>query len=256
MLFTERERRLVVAVFLGLFALIYGVPYALILAASLARAWNGALPSGLTDAHFAALAGGADAASLSASLATAAMASLGALLLGLLAALGTRGLPRRGQAACDLLFFAPSAVPTVSIGLGLLVAFSRKPVLLNGTIGIVILAHLLIVFAYAYGGVRTGLARLPDGIEAMAESLGAGPWARFRRVTLPLLAPHLRGAAGLAVAMSMGELAATAMVYPPGWATLPLRIFALSDRGAVLDAAALTVVLASATFCVLGLLRK
>lgn len=256
MLFSRAERHVAILIFLVLFALIYGVPYALILAASLAGNWSSVLPSGFTLAHFAGLAGGGDGSALFASVATAAMASLGALALGLLAALGVRNLPRRTQAFCDLLFFAPSAVPTVSIGLGLLVAFSRPPVLLNGTITIVVLAHLLIVFAYAYGGVRAGLAQLPDGIEVMAESLGADALTRFVRITLPLLGPHLRVALALAIAMSMGELAATAMIYPPGWATLPLRIFALTDRGDVLDAAALTVVLAAMTFGLLKALRR
>jgi 2-aminoethylphosphonate transport system permease protein len=256
MLFTGRERQIAALIFLALFALVYGVPYVLILAASFARAWNGALPSGVTLAHFASLTGGANGATLEASLVTALVASAASLLLGLLAALGARGLSPKAQGLCDLVFFAPSAVPTVSVGLALLVAFSRKPILLNGTIGIVLIAHALIVFPYAYGGMRAGLARLPEGVEAMAESLGAHAWARFRRITLPLLAPHLRASAALAIAVSMGELAATSMVYPPGWATVPLRIFALSDRGDVLDAAALTVTLAGATFAVLSVLRK
>ncbi|MDE2517096.1 MAG: ABC transporter permease subunit [Rhodospirillales bacterium] len=256
MLFTKLERRAAIGVFLLLFALTYGVPYALILAASLARSWNGVLPSGITLGHFAGILGGADGAALFASVATAAMASLAALVLGVTAALGARDLSRRGRAWADLIFFATSAVPTVSIGLALLVAFSQPPVLLNGTIAIVVLAHALIVFAYAYGGARAGLAQLPDGVEAMAESLGAGRATRLFRVTLPLLMGHLRAALALAIAMSMGELAATAMLYPPGWATLPLRIFALSDRGDVLNAAALTSVLAAMTFALLAALRK
>jgi 2-aminoethylphosphonate transport system permease protein len=195
-------------------------------------------------------------AALEASLVTASAASVASLGLGLLAALGARGLSPKAQALCDLVFFAPSAVPTVSVGLALLVAFSQKPIVLNGTIGIVLIAHSLIVFPYAYGGMRAGLARLPEGLEAMAESLGAGAWARFRRITLPLLAPHLRASAALAIAVSMGELAATSMVYPPGWATLPVRIYALTNRGNVLDAAALTVTLGAATFAVLSALRK
>ena len=56
--------------------------------------------------------------------------------------------------------------------------------------------------------------------------------------------------------MSMGELGATAMVYPPGWVTLPVGIFALTDRGAVFDAAALTVVLAAMTLVVLFALSR
>jgi 2-aminoethylphosphonate transport system permease protein len=41
-------------------------------------------------------------------------------------------------------------------------------------------------------------------------------------VTLPLIAPYLIAAFGLSFALSMGELGATVMVYPPGWITLPV----------------------------------
>jgi 2-aminoethylphosphonate transport system permease protein len=156
----------------------------------------------------------------------------------------------------DLLFFVPSAVPSVSVGLGLLVAFSRPPVLLNGTTMIVVIAHLVLISAFTYGNVSAGLARLPPDVERVAESLGATPFYRLRRVTLPLLAPYLTAAFSLSFAMSMGELGATVMVYPPGWVTMPVGIFALTDRGATFDGAALTIVLAATTLLVLlGLSR-
>jgi len=153
-------------------------------------------------------------------------------------------------------FFIPSAVPSVSVGLGLLVAFSRPPVLLNGTTLIVLIAHFVLISAFTYGNVSAGLARLPADFEQVAESLGARPFYRLRRVTLPLVTPYLIAAFSLSFALSMGELGATVMVYPPGWVTMPVGIFALSDRGAIFDAAALTMVLAASTLVVLlGLSR-
>ena len=93
-------------------------------------------------------------------------------------------------------------------------------------------------------------------IEQVAESLGARPFYRLRRVTLPLVSPYLIAAFSLSFALSMGELGATVMIYPPGWVTLPVGIFALSDRGAIFDASALTMILALATLAVLiGLSR-
>jgi len=50
-------------------------------------------------------------------------------------------------------------------------------------------------------------------------------------VRLPLLLPAFTTAFGLSVALSVDELGATIMVYPPTWRTLPVTIFALSDRG-------------------------
>lgn len=240
-----------------LFIVIYGLPIAVIALASVSDQWNDVLPSDLTLRHYADAFRSASYDSLVASLVTGATASAVALVSGTWAALSLRRIgrvvPRR---ILDLCFFVPSAVPSVSIGLGLLVAFSQPPVLLNGTRLIVMIAHFTLVSAFTFGTVTAGLARLPVDCEQVAESLGARPFYRLRRVTLPLLLPYLVAAFSLSFALSMGELGATVMIYPPGWATLPVHIFTLSDRGAVFDAATLTMLLGFAALVVLlGLSR-
>lgn len=244
------------ALLLVCFVLIYAIPMGMMALASVAGEWNSVLPSKLTLAHYGSAFSGEAAAQLRVSVATGAIASLVALVMGTWAALSLRALAKPSRRVLDMLFFVPSAVPSVSVGLGLLVAFSQKPVLLNGTTWIVIIAHLVLISAFTYGNVSAGLSRLPPDVEQVAESLGARPGYRLRRVTLPLVTPYLIGAFSLSFAMSMGELGATAMVYPPGWVTLPVGIFALTDRGAVFDAAALTMVLAAMTLVVLFALSR
>jgi 2-aminoethylphosphonate transport system permease protein len=256
LVWSSAGRRAAWALLLLCFGLVYAVPMGMIGLASIAGEWNSVLPEKLTLAHFGHALAGEAAEQLRVSIATGALASLVALIVGTWAALALRSLGRPSRRVLDVLFFVPSAVPSVSVGLGLLVAFSRKPFLLNGTTWIVIVAHLVLISAFTYGNATAGLARLPLDVEQVAASLGATPGYCLRRVTLPLLAPYLVAAFSLSFAMSMGELGATVMVYPPGWVTLPVGIFALSDRGAVFDAAALTVVLAITTLIVLfGLSR-
>jgi 2-aminoethylphosphonate transport system permease protein len=257
MLVWSRSARIAIwAVVVPLFLLVYGLPIGIILLASITRTWNGVLPSALTLGHYAAAFHGDSLNSLTTSLMTGLAASVAALLSGTWAALALRRLPRRGARVLDAVFFVPSAVPSVSVGLGLLVAFSQKPLLLNGTPWIVLAAHFVLVSAFTYGNLRAGLARIPVECEAIAESLGARPFYRLRRITLPLLSPYLISAFSLSFALSMGELGATIMIYPPGWVTLPVQIFALADRGAIFDAATLTALLGFATLIVLtGLSR-
>ena len=256
LVWSRSGRALTCALALILFAVLYGLPIGVIALASLAGQWNGVLPSHPTLGHYANSFRGDSFEQLRVSLATGFIASAVALVSGTWAALALRAqrpLPKR---LLDAVFFIPSAVPSVSVGLGLLVAFSRPPVLLNGTTLIVIIAHFLLISAFTYGNVAAGLARLPADFEQVAESLGARPFYRLRRVTLPLVTPYLIAAFSLSIALSMGELGATVMVYPPGWVTMPVGIFALSDRGAIFDAAALTMVLACSTSLVLvGLSR-
>ncbi|WP_349256468.1 ABC transporter permease subunit [Aliidongia sp.] len=239
-----------------LIGIVYVAPLAIILAASFAGQWNDALPSLPTVKHYLDAVAGASGEALWTSVVTGLVASGIALLLGTWAALALRsfsGLPRR---LLDLLFFVPSAVPSVSVGLGLLVAFSRPPILLNGTSTIVFVAHLILISAFTYGNVSAGLARMSPDFEQIAESLGARPAYRLRHVTLPLILPHLIAAFSLSFALSMGELGATVMIYPPGWVTLPVGIFSLTDRGDVFEGSALTILLILTTLAVLiGLSR-
>jgi 2-aminoethylphosphonate transport system permease protein len=237
-----------IAVLLGV---IYGLPIAMIALASIAGQWNGMLPSHLTLMNYVQALSGDSGAQLRVSLMTGLAASAIALLSGTWAALALRTLPGLPKRILDLLFFIPSAVPSVSVGLGLLVAFSQKPVLLNGTVAIVILAHFILISAFTYGNVSAGLSRIAPELEQMASSLGARPAYRLWHVTLPLTTPYLLAAFSLSFALSMGELGATVMVYPPGWVTMPVGIFALTDRGDVFHGAALTMILVAATMAVL-----
>ena len=239
-----------------LFGVVYGVPLAMIALASVAGQWNGILPSHLTLRHYVDAVHGDSGAQLRISLLTGLLSSIVALAVGTWAALALRGLAPAGKRLLGTLFFIPSAVPSVSVGLGLLVAFSRPPVLLNGTTAIVVIAHFILISAFAYGNVSAGLARLPPDFAEVAASLGARPGYLLRHVTLPLITPYLIAAFSLSFAMSMGELGATAMVYPPGWVTLPVGIFALTDRGEVFAGAALTMLLAMATLAVLVALSR
>lgn len=235
--------------------IVYIVPLAIIVAASFAGQWNGVWPSHFGLANYVNALHGQPGAALRASIVTGIVASAIALVSGTTAALALRNLAGASRRMLDLLFFMPSAVPSVSVGLGLLVAFSQPPVLLNGTTAIVVIAHLVLVSAFTYGAVTAGLMRLPRDVEQMAESLGARPGYRLRRVTLPLLMPYLAAAFSLSFALSMGELGATAMVYPPGWMTMPVSIFALTDRGDIFEGAALTVMLIAATLIMLGVVQ-
>ena len=234
-----------------LFGVVYLVPIAIIALASVTGQWNGVLPSHLGLHNYAAALTGDEATALRVSIETGLLSSAVALVLGTWAALALRRMAATTRGLLQALFFLPSAVPSVSVGLGLLVAFSHPPVLLNGTVLIVLIAHLVLVSAYTFASVTAGLARLPADVEPIAASLGARPLYVLRRVTLPMLAPHLIAAFGLSFALSMGELGATVMVYPPGWVTLPVAIFGQTDRGDIFSGAALTMVLVVTTLALL-----
>ncbi|MGW0902642.1 ABC transporter permease [Streptomyces sp. NPDC002853] len=237
--------------FLVFFLPLFALPLLVILAASFSSHWSGAFPSGFTTGHYESATRGESLKALTTSLVTAAGASLLALTVGTWAALAAASLKKGGKRLLDTLFMLPVAVPSVVVGLAILVAFSKPPMILNGTRWIVILAHAILVTAFAYQSVSAAIVRLDPAYEQAAASLGARPSYVLWKVRLPLLLPSLNAAAGLCFALSMGELSATMMLYPPTWMPLPVQIYAATDRGSLFTGAAVAVVLMAATLLVL-----
>lgn len=80
------------------------------------------------------------------------------------------------------------------------------------------------------GALRTAGTRF----EAVAATLGAGPWTVLRRVTLPLMAPALASGTALCFARALGEFGATALFAGSKQGvtrTLPLAIYTEFNGG-------------------------
>ncbi|MYR43531.1 ABC transporter permease, partial [Streptomyces sp. SID5910] len=135
------------AVFLVLFLPLFALPLLVVLGASFAAHWSSVLPSGFTTANYRAATRGEALQALTTSLVTALTASLLALAVGTWAALAAAALKKRYRRVMDALFVLPVAVPSVVVGLAVLVAYSQPPFLLNGTRWIVIVAHTVLVTA-------------------------------------------------------------------------------------------------------------
>lgn len=239
----------------GLFGLLFlplfALPLLVVVAASFSTHWSGAFPSGPTTENYASAVQGESLQALTTSLVTALTASLLALTVGTWAALAAAGLKKRGKRSLDALFMLPVAVPSVVVGLAVLVAFNaaagaperhqlhRHPGAHDSCHGVRL--------SVGFGGDRTSRPRVRAG----GGLLGAGPGHVLWRVKLPLLLPSLTAAAGLCFALSMGELSATMMLYPPDWMPLPVRVFTATDRGSLFGGSAVAVVLMATTLLVL-----
>ena len=140
LLWDRRSKAIVLAVFAAVVLIVFVAPLGTVLLAGLAGSWTSALPSNLGLTHFDAALSGENLASLSVSLQTAFVAGAIALVLGTWAALAARECPSWLRKVTDAVFHLPIAVPSVAIGLGLLIAFNSQPLLLGGTRWIVILS--------------------------------------------------------------------------------------------------------------------
>lgn len=162
----------------------------------------------------------------------------------------------RGRGLVDALVDLPLMLPPVIAGVGLLLVFGRRgfigaPLAEAGvTIGFtataVVLAQLLVASPFFVRALKVGFAAVPDEVEAAAMMDGAGRWAVFWRVSLPLAMPAFTEGLVLAWSRALAEFGAT-IVFAGSLAgrtrTLPLAIYGAFEVGldqAVAMAALLT----------------
>ena len=194
------------------------------------------------------------------SLRTATTATVICVLLGTpLALLLARG-RWRGQAVLRALVLVPLVLPPVVGGLALLYTFGRRGLLgrhleavgisISFSTTAVVLAQTFVALPFLVLSLEGAVRGLGRRHEEVAATLGAGPWRRLTRVTLPLVAPGLLSGCVLAFARALGEFGATLTFAGSAQGrtrTLPLEIYLQreTDPDAAVTLALLLVVLAT-----------
>lgn len=254
---SRSARALLHAAAFTVIGLLFVLPAGVILLGAFSTSWSGVVPSGLTFHNFVTvLTESATVWTVTASLVTAGVSTVLAIVIALWAALSTQRHPFL-RSVMDTVFVLPVAIPSVAVGLAVLMAFSQRPLALNGTVWIVLVAHVVLVVSLAYQPISAAVTRLNPAFEEVGAALGATPLRVLWSITLPLLRPAIVGAAALCVAMSMGELTAMLMVAPPQWHTMPLQVYSFTSRGIRLyEGAALAVLLMLITLVALLVLQR
>jgi iron(III) transport system permease protein len=97
-----------------------------------------------------------------------------------------------GRTALEFGSILSFAVPGTVVGIGYILAFNAPPLILTGTLAILVLCF---VFRYVPVGIQSGIAvlrQIDPSIEEAAQNLGADGLTTFRKVTLPLIAARSR----------------------------------------------------------------
>ena len=139
-------------------------------------------------------------------------------------------------------------------GVQALLGLEQPPWRLSGAWA-VLLVHAYTMYVYFYLFTSAGLARLDAGYAEAAAALGAGRWTTLRRVTLPMLAPALGGAALLVFMTSMASFSAP-YVFGGGFRVLTTQLYASKLNGEAGLVAVEAVVLAIASLVFLLLLQR
>jgi molybdate transport system permease protein len=164
--------------------------------------------------------------------------------LGIMLGLGTplafvlarRNFP--GKRVLDTLVDLPLVLPPAVAGIALLLAFGRRGLLgpiLEGTgldiafsTAAVVLAQTFVASPFYVKAARAAFQDVPRELEESAATDGAGGWARFRHVLLPLALPGITGGAIMAWARALSEFGATILFagnFEGRTQTMPLAIY-------------------------------
>ena len=170
---------------------------------------------------------------LSATGATVVLAGLGAVAT-TLAAVPVAWLAVRYRGRLTTLVerstYVANALPGIVVGLALVVASLRLVPLVYQTALLLVVAYAILFLPRAVVTVRAGLEQAPVVLDHVAQSLGTGPIATARRVTLPLIAPSLGAGAALVFLAISTELTATLMLSPIGTSTLATEFWSASSE--------------------------
>jgi spermidine/putrescine transport system permease protein len=156
------------------------------------------------------------------------LATLIATVLGTLMAFALARHRFRGRATTNVLLFLPMATPEVVLAASLLTLFLNLRVPLG--YWTVVAAHVMFCISFVVVTVKARVASLDPRLEQAARDLYAGELETFRRITLPLVAPGIAGAALLSFSLSFDDFIITNFVSGD-LTTFPKFVYVSAQRG-------------------------
>ena len=223
--------------------------YAVILVGSLVKVWGVNNTITFDNYHYVLTHG------MKAIKDTLIIACIGTPLGGLLAVLvgyvSTR-LKIRGHKTLETVSLLNYTLPGTVVGIAYIIAFNDKPIVLTGTIYILIAAYL---FRYSSAGIRNVIAALTQidpSIEEASRSLGAGSARTFISITIPLVLPAILAGMKYLFIHSMTAISATIFLVSVNWTLITTRILECMTELQFAQACAFSVILILLVFAASG----
>ena len=123
------------------------------------------------------------------------------------------------------LLLVPLVVPTVALGIALLILFNQWfPSLLG--LKAVFVGHVVLALPYTILLILPRIGSIDRRLEEAAQDLGASAGQTFRRVILPLAVPSLLAAFLISFIISVDEVVVANFLLGQGQLTYPVYLFA------------------------------
>ncbi len=226
--------------------------YAIILTASVVKIWG--INNQLTLEHYEYVF----TYGMKAIKDTLLIACIGTPVGGLLAVLvgyATARLKVRGHRTLETVSLLNYTLPGTVVGIAYIIAFNDKPIVLTGTLYILVAAY---VFRYSSAGIRNVIAALTQidpSIEEASRSLGASAVKTFTSVTVPLVLPAILAGMRYLFIHSMTAISATIFLVSVHWTLITTRILECMTELQFAQACAFSIVLIGLVFIASGVMN-
>jgi len=181
-------------------------------------------------------------------------ATLGILLAAIVSFLTLRArLP--GHLALGQLAMLPLAFPGTVLAYGMLRAWIQPPLVLYGTMWILLAAYVGRYLPYGVQSTSSSLAQIHPELEESSLMSGASWPATFRFITIPLLRSGVLAGWILLFVSFLRELSASVLLYTPKQVVLSVALFDLWASGDIGYLAALSVLMIAVAVAALAALR-
>ncbi|GIP34164.1 iron ABC transporter permease [Paenibacillus sp. J2TS4] len=128
-------------------------------------------------------------------------------------------------AMLDSLLMVPYVMPGTVLGISLIIAFNKPPLILTGTWIILVISYVIRKLPYTIRSSTAILQQLDKSVEEASISLGVPPAKTFFKTTARLMAPGVLSGAILSWVTTINELSSTIVLYYGATATITVTIY-------------------------------
>ena len=135
------------------------------------------------------------------------------------------------------------ALPGTVVGIAYILAFNEKPLLLTGTMTILVAAYVFRYYATGIRSVVASLQQIDPSLEEASASLGANSTRTLFRITVPLIIPSVLAGMRYLFIHCMTAISATIFLVSVRWTLLTTRILESMTELQFSQASAFSIVL-------------
>ncbi|HTM11256.1 MAG TPA: iron ABC transporter permease [Verrucomicrobiae bacterium] len=121
-----------------------------------------------------------------------------------------------GRSVIEALTFIPWAFPGTALAIGLLWTYVYIPLPIYGTLWILLIGYITRFLPYGLRTMTSTVVQLHDDLPDASMTCGAGFWATFRRIVLPLLRPGFIAGWIILATIYLREFSTSIFLYSPG----------------------------------------